>query len=67
MLLSRFQVIERQIRALGWTYDVDNGEFHDGKRLIGWQELFALLPIMKLDELAGYLDDRYDLWRKSRA
>jgi len=67
MLLSRFQVIERQIRARGWTYDVENKEFHDAERLIGWQELFALLPIMKLDELASYLHERYDLRPKSRA
>jgi hypothetical protein len=51
---------ERQLAARGWSYDVDNQDFRDAKRVIGWREVIRLVPGLTLDDLAAWEDDRVD-------
>jgi hypothetical protein len=68
MLLSRFQELECQIRARGWSYDVRDEVFRDDEgRIVKVTVLLRVLPGMTIDEIVSYQDDRYGRSRKALA
>jgi hypothetical protein len=55
-----FDQIDATIAARGIRYDVVDEVFFDGSRPLEPEEVIAIVGDMTLDELASYVDDKYD-------